>query len=122
MEKADNLQVMPFSDGWSDLGDWEALRRITDKDGQGTALVGAATSVDCSDSLLWSASEGQELVGIGLENIIAVAMPDAVLVADRSPRAGRQSRCHGACRRKARNKRINSPAITVLGAGLIHWP
>jgi mannose-1-phosphate guanylyltransferase/mannose-6-phosphate isomerase len=84
MEKADNLQVLAFSDGWSDLGDWEALRRITDKDEQGTALVGEATSVDCSDSLLWSATEGQELVGIGLENIIAVAMPDAVLVADRS--------------------------------------
>ncbi|MEN8951145.1 cupin domain-containing protein, partial [Planktotalea arctica] len=83
MEKADNLQVMAFSDGWSDLGDWEALRRISDKDERGTALVGAATSVDCEGSLLWSASEGQELVGIGLENIIAVAMPDAVLVADR---------------------------------------
>ncbi len=84
MEKADNLEVLAFSDGWSDLGDWEALRRITDKDEHGTALVGAATSVGCEDSLLWSANEGQELVGIGLENIIAVAMPDAVLVADRS--------------------------------------
>ena len=83
MEKADNLQVLAFSDGWSDLGDWEALRRITDKDALGTALVGEATSVDCKDSLLWSTAEGQELVGIGLENIIAVAMPDAVLVADR---------------------------------------
>ena len=36
-----------------------------------------------SDSLLRSASEGQELVGIGLENIIAVAMPDAIFVVDR---------------------------------------
>ncbi|MEP5152728.1 mannose-1-phosphate guanylyltransferase/mannose-6-phosphate isomerase [Planktotalea sp.] len=84
MEKADNLQVLAFSDGWSDLGDWEALRRIADKNEQGTALIGEATSVECEDSLLWAASEGQELVGIGLENIIAVAMPDAVLVADRS--------------------------------------
>ncbi len=84
MEKADNLQVLAFSEGWSDLGDWEALRRITDKDERGTALVGDTTSVECKDSLLWSTSEGQELVGIGLENIIAVAMPDAVLVADRS--------------------------------------
>jgi mannose-1-phosphate guanylyltransferase/mannose-6-phosphate isomerase len=83
MEKADNLQVMPFSDGWSDLGDWEALRRITNKDEHGNALVGEATSVECENSLLWSTTEGQELVGIGLENIIAVAMPDAVLVADR---------------------------------------
>jgi len=84
MEKAENLQVMAFADGWSDLGDWEALRRITAQDDSGTALVGAATSVECTDSLLWSTSEGQELVGVGLENIIAVAMPDAVLVADRA--------------------------------------
>lgn len=83
MEKADNLQVLAFSNGWSDLGDWEALRRITGKDVNGTALVGEVTSLECTDSLLWSVSEGQELVGIGLENIIAVAMPDAVLVADR---------------------------------------
>lgn len=83
MEKADNLQVMPFSAGWSDLGDWETLRRLTDKDEKGTALVGEATSVDCENSLLWSTNEGQELVGVGLENIIAIAMPDAVLVADR---------------------------------------
>lgn len=84
MEKAANLQVMPFSDGWSDLGDWEALRRIEDKDELGTATVGAATSVDCRDSLLWSASGDQALVGVGLDNIIAVSMPDAVLVVDRS--------------------------------------
>lgn len=84
MEKAENLQVMPFAEGWSDLGDWEALHRIAEKDDSGTALVGEATSVDCEGSLLWSAAEGQELVGVGLTNIIAVAMPDAVLVADRS--------------------------------------
>lgn len=84
MEKADNLEVLAFAEGWSDLGDWEALRRISDTDARGTALVGEATSLECTDSLLWSASEGQELVGIGLENIIAVAMRDAVLVADRA--------------------------------------
>jgi len=84
MEKADNLQVMPFSDGWSDLGDWEAMRRISPTDARGTALVGAATSVECEDSLLWAAQDGQQLVGVGLKNIVAVAMADAVLVADRS--------------------------------------
>jgi len=83
MEKADNLMVMPFSDGWSDLGDWEAMRRISDADSTGTSLVGPATAIECTDSLLWATHEGQELVGVGLENIVAVAMQDAVLVADR---------------------------------------
>ena len=37
---------------------------------------------DCRDTLLRSESDGLELVGIGLDNIVAIAMPDAVLVAD----------------------------------------
>ncbi|WP_150122212.1 cupin domain-containing protein, partial [Sulfitobacter sp. HI0129] len=43
-----------------------------------------ATAIDCSDTLLRSESEGLELVGIGLEGMIAVAMNDAVLVAPKA--------------------------------------
>jgi len=82
MEKADNLVVMPFPDGWTDLGDWEAVR-WTNADKDGVMAQGDVTAIDCSDTLLWSEAEGQALVGLGLENIIAVAMPDAVLVADK---------------------------------------
>ena len=47
------------------------------------ALGGNATAIDCSDSILRSESEQIELVGIGLDNIIAVATRDAVLVASK---------------------------------------
>src|SRR3546814_9930783 len=40
-------------------------------------VSGGATAIDCSDTLLRTDSEGMELVGIGLNNIIAVAMNDA---------------------------------------------
>jgi mannose-1-phosphate guanylyltransferase/mannose-6-phosphate isomerase len=43
-----------------------------------------AIAIDCSDTLLRSESERVELVGIGLENIIAVVTSDAVLVAHKS--------------------------------------
>ena len=43
--------------------------------------TGPATALDCQDTLLQATSEAQQLVGIGLKDIIAVAMPDAVLVA-----------------------------------------
>ena len=55
-----------------------------DADTSGNTLSGAATAIDCQGSLLRSESVGVQLVGIGLSNIIAVAMDDAVLVADRS--------------------------------------
>lgn len=44
-------------------------------------LSGPATAIDCHDSLLQATNAAQQLVGIGLTDIIAVAMPDAVLVA-----------------------------------------
>ncbi|WP_027256151.1 mannose-1-phosphate guanylyltransferase/mannose-6-phosphate isomerase [Leisingera aquimarina] len=81
MEKAENLSVVPFAGGWSDLGGWDAVWRESGPDGNGVVTSGPATAIDCADSLLRSEGEGLELVGIGLENIIAVAMPDAVLVA-----------------------------------------
>ena len=82
MERADNLSVVPFAAGWSDLGGWDAVWRETARDGRGVALAGQATAIDCDDSLLRSEDDTLEVVGIGLKNIIAVAMPDAVLVAD----------------------------------------
>ena len=82
MERAGNLAVVPFSAGWSDLGGWDAVWRESARDGQGVATSGPATAIDCADTLLRSEDEGLEIVGLGLKNIIAVAMPDAVLVAD----------------------------------------
>lgn len=84
MEKAGNLSVVPFDGGWSDLGGWDAVWREGDKDPNGVQTSGAATALDCEDSLLRSDSDQLEIVGIGLKNIMAVAMNDAVLVADMS--------------------------------------
>ena len=42
---------------------------------------GPSTALNCKNTLLYATTEAQELVAVGLENIIAVAMPDAVLVA-----------------------------------------
>lgn len=81
MEKADNLAVVPFSDGWSDLGDWAAVWREQGPDARGVVVSGPAEAIDCGDTLLRAENEAQVLVGIGLDNIVAVAMPDAVLVA-----------------------------------------
>ena len=84
MEKAANLAVMPFGAGWSDLGGWDAVWHATGPDAQGNVCSSGATAIDCSDTLLRSETPGLELVGIGLEDIIAVAMNDAVLVARKS--------------------------------------
>ena len=84
MERATNLVVIPFEGGWSDLGGWDAVWSEGKRDENGVGLSGAASAIDCTDSLLRSDNDGVELVGIGLKNVIAIAMNDAVLVADMS--------------------------------------
>ena len=84
MERADNLCVVPFAGAWSDLGGWDAVRRESPQDDRGVATSGPATAIDCDNTLLRSEDDGLEVVGIGLKDIITVAMPDAVLVADAS--------------------------------------
>lgn len=84
MEKTDNLVVMPYLAGWSDLGGWEAVWQQMGPDMAGNVVSDHATAIACTGSLLRSEAPGVELVGIGLQDMIAVAMPDAVLVAKRS--------------------------------------
>ena len=81
MERATGLCVVPLNSGWSDLGGWETVWREMGPDDDGVATSGAAYAVECRDTLLRSEAGGQVVIGLGLTNMIAVAMPDAVLVA-----------------------------------------
>jgi len=81
MERAAGLSVVPFDGGWSDLGGWETVWREMGPDAGGVATSGPVHAIDCHDTLLRAEAGGQVLIGLGLENMIAVAMPDAVLVA-----------------------------------------
>lgn len=84
MEKSDTLSVAVHPGDWSDLGGWESVRRHSATDAAGLASSGPVTALDCTDTLLRSEAEGLHLVGLGLRDIVAIAMPDAVLVADRN--------------------------------------
>ncbi len=81
MEKASNLSVVPYGAGWSDVGSWSAVQELSHPDADGVATAGEVTAIDCRNVLVRSESQAQEVVAMGLENVIAVAMPDAVLVA-----------------------------------------
>lgn len=83
MEKAPNLSVVPYDGAWTDLGDWQAVWWEAEADASGTVTTGPATALECQDTLLHAVSEDQQLMGLGLTDIVAVAMPDAVLVGDK---------------------------------------
>ncbi|WP_370284132.1 mannose-1-phosphate guanylyltransferase/mannose-6-phosphate isomerase [Pseudooceanicola sp.] len=84
MEKVDRISVVPYGGEWSDLGSWDAVMREGAPDAEGNVTSGPAVALDCTGTLLRAEDADQVLVGLGLENIMAVALPDAVLVADLS--------------------------------------
>lgn len=82
MVLAETLAVVPLNCGWTDVGSWQSIWKDGEKDENGNTLFGAATAIDCRKSLLRSDSDDLHLVGLGLNNIAAIAMGDAVLVAN----------------------------------------
>ena len=80
MEKASNIKAVPFDGEWSDLGDWNAIWEVSQPDKNGVVTSENATAINCQNVLLRSENKSQQIVGLGLSDIVAVAMPDAVLV------------------------------------------
>ena len=82
MEKSKNVAVVPCSIGWSDIGSWNALGDLTAPDAQGNRIEGAVILHDVNNCYIQS---NQRMVGgVGIDNLIIIDTPDAVLVADRS--------------------------------------
>lgn len=82
--KADNMATMPYNGDWADMSSWEMVWHASCPDKDGVVTAGQATAINCSNSLLRSEDEKLALVGIGLENIVAVATRDAVVVANKA--------------------------------------
>jgi mannose-1-phosphate guanylyltransferase len=80
MEKAGNVLLIPGDFGWSDVGSWDALWEVMDKDERGNAANAKELflSVDSRNSLVHSPRKLVALVGV--EDLIVVETDDALLV------------------------------------------
>ena len=81
MEKTARAAVVPVDIGWSDVGSWDALWRISRTDGDGNTLVGDVVSLDSHGSYLHS--EKHLLAALGVKDLAVVATTDAVMVCPR---------------------------------------
>ncbi|MGZ8359231.1 MAG: mannose-1-phosphate guanylyltransferase/mannose-6-phosphate isomerase [Allosphingosinicella sp.] len=81
MEKSDRVAVVPVEMGWSDVGSWEALHAVADKDDQANALAGDVVLIDSHGSLV--RSEGPLVVGVGIRDMVVVATERSVLIVPR---------------------------------------
>jgi len=81
-EKTKKAFVMPLSCGWDDIGSWESLWKISNKDINGNSLKGRVLIKETKDSII--RSDYKLVVGLGLKDIVIVETRDAVLVADKN--------------------------------------
>lgn len=70
--------VIPGEFGWNDVGSWDMMSTIHQKDEDGNVLIGDAIAVDAKDSIVYSNS--RLVATLGVDNIVVVETPDAVLV------------------------------------------
>ena len=79
---ATSLRMVALDAGWNDLGAWEAVWQVAEKDSAGNAWRGDALVSDSRNTLVHATSR---LVGVvGVDDLVVVETPDAVLVADRA--------------------------------------
>ena len=86
MEKADKIAMVPAGFGWSDVGSWDAVADAHEGDARGNSATGTdkVQFVEACDTHIASSSHTEKVIAaIGVENLVIIDTPDALLVADR---------------------------------------
>jgi mannose-1-phosphate guanylyltransferase/mannose-6-phosphate isomerase len=81
MEKTDRGAMLPMEAGWNDLGSWEALWQVGEKDAANNVVKGDVVLHDVGDSYLHA--ENRLIAAVGLEDHIVVETSDAVMISPR---------------------------------------
>lgn len=77
MEKTEKAVLLPLESDWSDLGSWQSVYDVSEKDKDFNVIKGNVISKNCRNSLIYSS--GDLVSAVGLEDIILVGTEDAVL-------------------------------------------
>ena len=81
MERAEKVAVTPVSPGWSDVGSWDSVFDISDKDGQSNAIFGKASTMNSTENLIHS--QEFEIATYGVENLIIVSHENKIMILPR---------------------------------------
>ncbi|MDO4905653.1 MAG: mannose-1-phosphate guanylyltransferase/mannose-6-phosphate isomerase [Lautropia sp.] len=79
MEKSDQVAVVPGHFGWNDIGSWDAVRSLSPADADNNRAVGETIFVDSRN--VYVRSEDRLVATVGLDNLLIIDTPDALLVA-----------------------------------------
>lgn len=79
LEKSSRVALIPCDIGWNDVGSWQAVHEIGDKDESGNVILGNVIALDCKNNLI--RSEKRLVATIGVEDLCVIETADAVLIA-----------------------------------------
>ena len=82
MEKTARAAMVTLDAGWNDLGAWDALWEIKDKDSDGNVIVGDAITFEVSNTYIQA--DSRLVAAVGLDNTVIIETRDAILVADKN--------------------------------------
>lgn len=78
-EKSKKVVTIPLTAYWNDIGSWDAIYDVLDKDTDGNAVKGDCMTIDCTNTLMLGRS--RLIAGIGLEDLLVVETDDVIVVA-----------------------------------------
>jgi mannose-1-phosphate guanylyltransferase len=73
--------VVPVAMGWSDVGSWDAIHQLADRDIAGNAQHGDVVAIDTQRCLI--RTDGPLVAMVGVSDLIVVATGDAILIMPR---------------------------------------
>ncbi len=77
-----DVLVVPGEFGWNDVGSWDMMEVLHDVDEKGNVMLGDSVTVNTTNSIIYSS--GKLVTAVGLDNIIVVETPDAVMVCNKN--------------------------------------
>ena len=77
-----DIRMVPLTAGWNDLGAWDAVWQVAEKDDAGNAFVGDVMHHDSRNTLVHATT--RLVTTVGLDDVVIIETADAVMVADRS--------------------------------------
>jgi mannose-1-phosphate guanylyltransferase len=83
MERAPEVAVVPARFAWSDVGTWGELYDAMPKDSNGNVLRGTHLALDTHRSLILGEAGGRPVVALGVDDLVVVDTPDALLICSR---------------------------------------
>ncbi len=82
MEKSQNVVCVSLDAGWSDVGDWKSFSDLNDKDASGNSFIGDSIDLGSTNTLVFS--RDKLVATLGVDNLMIINTPDAILVADKN--------------------------------------